>query len=191
MICDSIRWLGVIVATEIRHPVLIPRRLGIWRGIPIRRLLADPENRAGDVSFPWVEDATGRSNRASCWLCLSGSGGDDNLGCGGFRHGLLSPNARNRSEKKGSHNGPEDWKFSEKSKHHLKIGRKNDGANRYEKCQKSSSAQVKDRVGKRSNCALAVKWISHQRRWIPPPRECPYKRITLPQGASLTSTSLP
>ena len=118
MICDSIRWLGVIVATEIRHPVLIPRRLGIWRGISIRRLLADPENRAGDVSFPWVEDATGRSNRASCWLCLSGSGGDDNLGCGGFRHGLLSPNARNRSEKKDSHDGPEDWKFSEKSKHH-------------------------------------------------------------------------
>jgi hypothetical protein len=30
----------------------------------------------------------------------------------------LSPNARNRSEKKDSHDGPEDWKFSEKSKHH-------------------------------------------------------------------------
>lgn len=46
--------VGIVVATKVFLPVLVPGRFVIGSGIVGGRFLADPENSCGDVLFPRV-----------------------------------------------------------------------------------------------------------------------------------------
>lgn len=77
MIGDSVCRLGVIVAAEIRHPVLIPRGLAVRRGVVLSRLFAHPKDGGSDILSPRVEL---RRTPCGLWLDRLAVGRDDDTG---------------------------------------------------------------------------------------------------------------
>ncbi len=54
MVRNPVRRIGIIVASEIRCPLGIPRRFAVGSRVTCRRLFTTPEYRRRYIGFPWV-----------------------------------------------------------------------------------------------------------------------------------------